>query len=213
MRDFRRRQREEKEKSDGVLSIRQASPEESHLQISEGSHEPIRTRQSSGSGFQVPGYIHDQQYIPSIKIAGSVYNEQYLLDPKHRTRNERRLVILPLYDCSFDHFSHSGVQAQFPPEHDPPEWTVPENMYLTPEWMTVQQQPYATTTSRSPSIWGSNIEEYIQSSGQIPQVPQGCSLCQFCAVATLNAVLCDVCSHATYDDQAALATSWHGGWY
>ncbi|TKA74578.1 hypothetical protein B0A55_06310 [Friedmanniomyces simplex] len=74
MRDFRRRQREEQEKSDGVLLNRQASPEEIDLQVSEGSHEPIGTRQFSSSGFQIQGYFNDQQSIPSVKVAGSVYN-------------------------------------------------------------------------------------------------------------------------------------------
>ncbi|KAK0917895.1 hypothetical protein LTR91_021411 [Friedmanniomyces endolithicus] len=206
MRDFRRRQREEKGKNDGVSApnkttksrkaatgpSEQGSP---RIQASRSRATSTTSSASRVSNSRAASMTSSTPWIPSIEQAPP---DSSLSVPITRTTST------PTSGYALDNnLPHSYLQPQLIPEHTP-EWPIPEHMYLTPDWML--QPTY--TTSRSPSIWGSDTEDYFQHSGHTPRTPQGFSF-YHCAAATLNPVLCDVCTQATYDNQFALATTWH----
>ncbi|KAK0281829.1 hypothetical protein LTR35_002986 [Friedmanniomyces endolithicus] len=208
MRDFRRRQREEKGKNDGgvpasktTTKSRKAAPGASkqgspRIQTSRSRATSTTSSASRASNSRAASMTSSTPWIPSIEQATP---DGSLSVPTTRTTSA------PTYGHAFDsNPAHSYIHPQLIPEHTP-EWPIPEHMYLTPDWML---QP-TSTTSRSPSVWASDTEDYFQHPGHTPRTPQGFSFCHCCAAATLNPVLCDVCTQATYDNQFALATTWH----
>ncbi|KAK0258164.1 hypothetical protein LTR91_020310 [Friedmanniomyces endolithicus] len=208
MRDFRRRQREEKGKHDGASGPKKTTKSRKVATSASEQGSP-RIQASRSRATSTTSSASRASYSRAASMTSST---PWISSIEHGTPDGSlsvsitRAASAPTYGYALldDSTPHSFVQPQLVPKQTP-EWPIPEHMYLTPGWMP--QPTY--TISRSPSIWGSDTEDYFQHAGHTPRTPQGFTFCHCCAAATLNPVLCDVCTQATYDHQLALATTWH----
>ncbi|KAK4570428.1 hypothetical protein LTR86_002508 [Recurvomyces mirabilis] len=194
MRDFRRRQREERE---AVTKTGRARVSKSQRQSRSPQAHPCATsNRSRAVSLQSDSTRSESSQSATFEWKST---DEFLAVPTSRT---------PSIALQDDHSSDGGSPGYYltPREQSPGQYFTPPELpsnyyfaarepspapsqiiYWTPELRKVElHQP-----SRSPSIWGSDVE-----AGSYPppiQVEQTLNFCRSCTTSTLNLFICDEC--------------------